>query len=305
MSAASLDIGFRCDAATLAKAPIPQKTHIVQVGMQDQILFNPAQVQALPGDVVVFRLRRLNHSVTESSLQSPCQKTLGGFDSGFGNFNPDDDDDKVVAFSVSDNNPRWFFCAQSSPFSHCNAGMVFGLNPGNLMNMFLDNAQSRPPLTPGYSGPYVTPQPTSTMGNSPGTGNSTGQGWKRANSTVADSTLVYPEAQNTTSTCSTSALTVSAFTQTLQPSSVANSTLVYAQTQQPSTNLPNVTGQTSTGSSGAAATPASMTTSTSKPSVTSLGIMTFTGGTRTLRRDPTFGRAFMLTFFGCLSLMVA
>lgn len=119
----------------------PGATHVVQVGPQDELLFTPQQVQAMPGDVVQFEFHRLNHTVTESSLDDPCTRMEGGFDSGFGHFNPSDAPGDFVAFDVRSNASRWFFCAQQDPYPHCRAGMVFALNPGADMNTFLINAQ--------------------------------------------------------------------------------------------------------------------------------------------------------------------
>ena len=37
--------------------------------------------------------------------------------------------------------PQWFYCAQIVPEVHCNAGMVFGLNPAGNMDQFRANAR--------------------------------------------------------------------------------------------------------------------------------------------------------------------
>lgn len=195
----------------------PGATHIVEVGMQEQLLFNPSQVQALVGDVVLFRFHRSNHSVTESSLQEPCVKAVGGFDSGFGHFKMQETPNDFVAFNVKNGDPRWFFCAQTLPTDHCQAGMVFGLNPGSQMNEFLDNARGRQPPTPGFAGPYGsatrTVWPTGTAGTSvvlvtvPATTSTTYSSTRGANaaaSAAQTSTMIASATQTSTVVVETS-----------------------------------------------------------------------------------------------------
>lgn len=111
------------------------RIHVVDVGKHDQLLFDPIQVDASPGDTIAFRFHRFNHTVTESSLQTPCMMQATGFDSGFTHANQTTAG--FVAFDVANSQPRWFYCRQTMPSNHCSAGMVFGLNPGPLMNQFL------------------------------------------------------------------------------------------------------------------------------------------------------------------------
>ena len=118
------------------------KYHFVDVGAQGQFLFNPTQVDAAVGDIVVFRFLKLNHTVTQSSFDSPCGP-IGGFDSGFRYYNPLNQTgviNHLLPFLVRDSEPTWFYCRQSVPRSHCSAGMVFGINTGDKMIAFMAKA---------------------------------------------------------------------------------------------------------------------------------------------------------------------
>ncbi|KDQ59578.1 hypothetical protein JAAARDRAFT_33158 [Jaapia argillacea MUCL 33604] len=107
----------------------------VTVGGVGIIQYTPSSVTANVGDVVVFTFQQKNHTVTQSSFQSPCVQAPGGFDSGFvpvaanntaGPF-------PTAQFTVQDTNPVWVFCRQTG---HCQQGMVFAINPGNQFAAF-------------------------------------------------------------------------------------------------------------------------------------------------------------------------
>ncbi|KAL3440114.1 hypothetical protein BJX65DRAFT_315114 [Aspergillus insuetus] len=145
--------------------------HTVEVGIQNSPLFTPNQINANIGDSIVFNFHGMNHTLTQSSLDTPCIPAAS-FDSGFNQFNPDDDQEVSLTLTVNTLDPQWFFCKQ---MNHCHAGMVFALNPGADMELFLNNAKrevsSSVPLptetTPGTNGP------TTQMGMSPHTRSST------------------------------------------------------------------------------------------------------------------------------------
>ena len=124
-------------------------THVIDVALDNRLLFSPNQTQAVVGDVVLFRYYQVNHSVTQSILAEPCKPMLGGFDSGFTHFNPNDRVGEFVAFNVNDLFPRWFFCRQTELRPHCEAGMKFANNPGDQMNAFLDTDRADPSATSG------------------------------------------------------------------------------------------------------------------------------------------------------------
>jgi plastocyanin len=115
------------------------KIHMVSVGGVGKFTFEPDQVNASIGDTIVFDFLALNHSLTQSSFSHPCVRT--GFDTGFQQLNPSNETGKhIVKFPVLKSESQWFFCAQTNPFSHCEKGMVFSLNPYNNLSSFVSIA---------------------------------------------------------------------------------------------------------------------------------------------------------------------
>lgn len=101
----------------------------VDVGPNGKLVYSPNQVYADPGDVVLFKFNLKNHTATTTSLDYPCFPS-GGFDTGFQPRNATNVDDfKPIPFHVYDKEPKWFYCRQTNPSNHCNAGMVFAINP--------------------------------------------------------------------------------------------------------------------------------------------------------------------------------
>lgn len=148
-----------------------QKVHTVVVGGPGQLTYTPACLWPAVGDIVSFEFHEKNHTTTQSSFAEPCKKftdaagAQSGFDSGFipvaagttSGF-------PVVSFNVTDDKPKWFYCAQGA---HCSAGMVFAINPpreGNTFEAFLANAKNsaNQPPAPAPSAPAATatPQPS-------------------------------------------------------------------------------------------------------------------------------------------------
>jgi hypothetical protein len=116
-------------AVTMAQAA----NHLVQVGAGGMLVFNPTSVIAANGDTVSFQFQGKNHSVTQSTFPAPCTKMSTptvGVDSGF-MFVPAGAT-QLPEFTIAVNDstvPLWFYCAQTNPMSHCEAGMVFAINP--------------------------------------------------------------------------------------------------------------------------------------------------------------------------------
>ncbi|KAI0318419.1 Cupredoxin [Amylostereum chailletii] len=130
-------------AAAISLAAIPPvraAEHTIQVGgIGGVVAYNPNNVTADVGDVVTFVFRQKNHTVTQSSLASPCSPLANGFDSGFIPV-PDNNTDgpfQIAQFTVQDTNPVWVYCRQAG---HCQQGMVFAINPGEKMDQFISNA---------------------------------------------------------------------------------------------------------------------------------------------------------------------
>ncbi|KAL4929406.1 cupredoxin domain-containing protein [Aspergillus undulatus] len=117
-----------------------QVTHHVSVGLQGSPIFVPYRLNANIGDQILFEFHNLNHTLTQSSLDKPCSP-IGGFDTGFNQYNPQNRNSLMVGLTVNSLDPQWFFCKQEQPLSHCHAGMVFALNPGDQMGTFLRNVR--------------------------------------------------------------------------------------------------------------------------------------------------------------------
>ncbi|KAF3394361.1 hypothetical protein F1880_005504, partial [Penicillium rolfsii] len=115
--------------------------HQVIVGQDDSLLFAPSRLNANIGDQITFSFRGLNHTLTQSSLENPCSP-LPQFDTGFGQFNPQQRNGISLTLTVNTLEPQWFFCKQSDPLPHCHAGMIFAINPGEKMEQFKQNARS-------------------------------------------------------------------------------------------------------------------------------------------------------------------
>ncbi|OSC96370.1 hypothetical protein PYCCODRAFT_1379319 [Trametes coccinea BRFM310] len=129
-------------AATIAlfalAAPVTRgAVHNVTVGGIGILKYDPPSVDAAPGDEVIFIFKQKNHTVTQSSLNSPCTPLEGGFDSGFVPVADNETDFPVAQFTVPDTNPVWVYCRQAN---HCQQGMVFAINPGDKLATFQSNA---------------------------------------------------------------------------------------------------------------------------------------------------------------------
>ncbi|CAE6481845.1 unnamed protein product [Rhizoctonia solani] len=139
---------------------VAQTTHTVIVGGPGQLTYTPSCLWPAVGDIVNFEFREKNHTATQSSFAEPCKKLTdaagvqNAFDSGFhpvaagttAGF-------PVMSFNVTDDKPKWFYCAQGA---HCSAGMVFAINPpreGNTFEAFLANAKNSAAQPPAVSAP--------------------------------------------------------------------------------------------------------------------------------------------------------
>ena len=122
-------------------APGSSQTHHVQVGTFDgKVQFIPNNVNAEIGDIVEYNFLAKSHSLTQSEFLTPCTYN-GGFDTGLNQANPMNISWlHVIPFRVTTKHPQWFYCKQQGPPNHCGKGMVFGLNPGNKMEQFIQNA---------------------------------------------------------------------------------------------------------------------------------------------------------------------
>ncbi|KZT42571.1 hypothetical protein SISSUDRAFT_1069281 [Sistotremastrum suecicum HHB10207 ss-3] len=119
-------------------APTPASAqgnvHVVTVGSNGTLTFDPPNVVAAPFDTISFQFVSKNHTATQSSFASPCRKlastsTTGqvGFDSGF---MPVANGTAPLTWNVTVNDtaPIWVYCRQTAPVDHCGTGMVFAVN---------------------------------------------------------------------------------------------------------------------------------------------------------------------------------
>jgi len=126
-------------ATSVSAASIP-----VTVGANGLLAFSPDNITASVGDVITFSFSPKNHSVTQSSFADPCTKlNATALDSGFMAVTSGVGA-TTFSVTVNDTNPLWFYCAQTSPVSHCHSGMVFAVNPTASKNFttFQNNAKS-------------------------------------------------------------------------------------------------------------------------------------------------------------------
>ncbi|KAF9265753.1 hypothetical protein L218DRAFT_859348 [Marasmius fiardii PR-910] len=120
---------------SLAVIPVVRSATIdVVVGGPGVLSYSPEFVNASVGDVIRFTFKQKNHTVTQSTLQSPCSPKADGFDSGFVPVADSVTEGFPLAqFTVEDTAPVWVYCRQAN---HCQQGMVFAVNPGDKFAAF-------------------------------------------------------------------------------------------------------------------------------------------------------------------------
>ena len=219
--------------ATQTSALASAKTHTVIVGGPNSLLkYTPESVVANVGDVVYFDFREKNHTVTQSSFDNPCVFNTTGVKSGF-RPNPDGIPGKeIFNFTVSDDKPKWFYCAQGT---HCKSGMVFAINPGTKFADFLNKA----------------------TGGANATATATATGTKAATATAISSTLTKAGTGIATSSTLTKSVTVctvcsSATAAGTQPPALTGTAPVPSGTLRPSAGIPIPSGNVSSPSASGA-----------------------------------------------------
>lgn len=102
-------------------------THMVTVGGTAGLVYSPDTITANVGDMIQFNFMSENHTVTQSSFNTPCIKLAGGVDSGFmPNPNNTVSPPPMMLFQVMVSTPIWMYCRQKG---HCGKGMTFSVNP--------------------------------------------------------------------------------------------------------------------------------------------------------------------------------
>ncbi|KAF5361484.1 hypothetical protein D9758_006229 [Tetrapyrgos nigripes] len=123
--------------------------------------FDPSVIHPVAGDHIVFEFRSGQHSVVESSYDTPCTPANGGFNSEVQTVpdsTPVDADDlPTVTLAVTDSSPRWFF---DQAGGKCQQGGVLAVNPSGTQTPagFKENAakDSTPSTPTSTSGPNST-----------------------------------------------------------------------------------------------------------------------------------------------------
>lgn len=105
-------------------------SHTVTVGGSSPPAYSPPSISGVVnGDTIVFIFETANHTVTQSSFDTPCEKVDSGFKSGFVPSNGTIVPYMVAEYTCSDPNdmctPTWLYCGQSN---HCEQGMRFSIN---------------------------------------------------------------------------------------------------------------------------------------------------------------------------------
>ncbi|KDR68800.1 hypothetical protein GALMADRAFT_1031158 [Galerina marginata CBS 339.88] len=118
--------------ALLYADPANAVDHLILVGGNGALAFDPPDITAAAGDTIVFEFQGNNHSVTQSTFANPCTRQIRpslGISSGFMPVAAGTTALPQWLINVDDVTvPLWFFCAQISPVSHCNQGMVLSVN---------------------------------------------------------------------------------------------------------------------------------------------------------------------------------
>jgi plastocyanin len=99
--------------------------HLVVVGNNSELVFEPDNIQAAEGDTVTFKFWPKNHSVAQAAFNAPCEPVANGFWSGY---IPSTDKAAATTFMYTVENasrPIWFYCTQGK---HCQGGMVGVIN---------------------------------------------------------------------------------------------------------------------------------------------------------------------------------
>ncbi|KAF9068736.1 Cupredoxin [Rhodocollybia butyracea] len=108
--------------------------HFIIVGNNGTLTYTPANITAQVGDTVTFQFHQKNHTVTQSSFANPCTPLsvsspgTASFNSGFMPVAANASTFPTVTIQINDTTPFWAYCAQTSPVSHCESGMVFSVN---------------------------------------------------------------------------------------------------------------------------------------------------------------------------------
>jgi len=130
-------------------------THNVTVGADGQLVYDPPSITAAVGDTILFVFES-DHTATQSTFQSPCSPSSGGFNGAAAGTTP-----STFSIKVNHTNPIWVYCAI---LGHCKAGMVFAVNApttGNTYEVFKQVATGRSASSSSSSSAGASPSGSS------------------------------------------------------------------------------------------------------------------------------------------------
>jgi len=116
------------------------QTVVAGLGGESILTFSPSTIMAAPGTFVEFQFMPLNHSVAQSTFETPCSPANSStFFAGFQFFTSTSAATNVFTVAINNTDPIWFFCPQTTDgIHHCTSGMVGVINPpaGKDQTMF-------------------------------------------------------------------------------------------------------------------------------------------------------------------------
>lgn len=134
----------------------------VVVGGPGKLSYDPPTLAGLrKHDVIVFSFLERNHTVTESSFNTPCTKIDDAFDTDFvPNLDGKTIPTPVRALVMEDDDSHYFYCKQRMG-NHCGKGMVFAVNLpyGRSFEQFKQNAINQNGGLPDMPAPAPAPAP--------------------------------------------------------------------------------------------------------------------------------------------------
>ncbi|PBP18548.1 Cupredoxin [Diplocarpon rosae] len=111
--------------------------HVVRVGsMNGSLEYFPNTIKAAVGDMVQFQFAPNNHTVTQSSFDSPCEpigatSNVAGIYSGFMPVSASSTTTPTYTVMIKDTTPMWLYCSQGK---HCQEGMTMVINENTAAN---------------------------------------------------------------------------------------------------------------------------------------------------------------------------
>ncbi|KAF1834891.1 Cupredoxin, partial [Decorospora gaudefroyi] len=124
-------------ATALVGAAFAEDHKVIVSDKQGSLLFKPDSLTAAEGDTVTFHFWPKNHSVAQSTFDSPCEPMQGGFWSGYvPTASTESLANTTFTYEVMNASaPIWFYCTQGM---HCQNGMVGVINPPESDEKTLD-----------------------------------------------------------------------------------------------------------------------------------------------------------------------